>query len=689
MAGGPPVELTSYLGRDREDARVRDLLTTARLVTLTGPGGVGKTRLATTVAREVAATYPDGVVFVGLAELRNPALLGTLVADRLGLRDQSGAPAEQAVLDHLRDRRALLVLDNCEHLVDSCVHFVQAVLTGCPGVTVLATSRQSLTINGEQIVRVPPLPVPRDGEIPADLMSFDGVRLFVDRASMVDPAFQVTDDNRADIARLCERLDGLPLAIELAAARVQSLSPRQILDRLTAHLSLLTSRDRTAPARQRALLATIEWSHDLCTADERTLWARASVFAGSFDLDAAERVCGDFGLDRDGVLDLLDGLLDKSVLLREAHNSVTRYRMLETLREYGQERLEEAGDLARVRRLHRDWFDRLTEQADADWTSPRQLTWLDRLRHDHGNLRAALGWSVSVPGEETVALRMMTRIDEYWTLRGFNSEARLWLDRALSTTADDDPNRPLALSVSALFALWQYDFDAANARLAQAARLPRDQPTKNHIAYVRCFRDLLRGRFAQAAPLAAATAAAFRAEGDLRRELHPLFIHAMAAPATGDLPAAQASITRMLTLATTSGDTYYQAMAHYGQACLEAIYGDPAKAVTAAREGIRGELTLNSPFSRAHHLETLAWATARQGRHTRAATLFGAAAAMWSAVGSSPEAAKSLAGPHFQYLELAKTALGEEAFDAAYETGRTLPEDDVTHYALTDDTAGE
>lgn len=342
-----------------------------------------------------------------------------------------------AVFEHLRGRRALVVLDNCEHVIDAAAEFVRALLTACPQVTVLATSRQSLGVEGEQVLPVPPMAVPDDHDRPvAELINYDGVALFVERACAMVPRFRLTDDNQADVVRLCRRVDGLPLAIELAATRMRVLSPAQIADRLTEGLALLTIGARTAPPRQQTLRATIDWSFELCSAAERDVWARASVFAGSFDLEAAEHVCGG-----DAVLDPIHGLVDKSVLVREAGDGdVARFRMLEPLREYGNEQLVRSGQAHEAARAHRDWFDRLTERADADWVSPRQVAWIDRMRRDQANLRAALDWSTSTPGEAEVALRMAMRVNEYWALRGLTVEARTWLDRALAAVPSDHPD---------------------------------------------------------------------------------------------------------------------------------------------------------------------------------------------------------------------------------------------------------
>ncbi|HWE90832.1 MAG TPA: LuxR C-terminal-related transcriptional regulator [Pseudonocardiaceae bacterium] len=667
--------MTSYVGRRQEGAEVRRLLSAARLVTLTGPGGVGKTRLATRVARDIARAFPDGVAFVELAQSRDGALLPNLVADRLGLHDQSSRSVTDHVLDHLRDRATLLVLDNCEHLVGACAEFAGRVLAACPRVVLLATSRQSLDVQGEQVLPVPSLAVS------------DGVRLFADRAAATWPKFTVTPENGADLAELCERLDGLPLAIELAAARTRSLSPRQIIERLTDRLSLLTSGPRTVPGRQQTLRATIDWSYDLCSAAEQAFWATVSVFAGSFDLEAAEHVCAGAGVDQDAVLDLIDGLLDKSVLVREEHDHVVRYRMLETLREYGQERLAESGDRARVARLHRDWFDTLTALADEQWISASQLTWIRRLRRDQANLRAALDWSITEPGEAAVALRMASRVDEYWTLWGLNSEARMWLERALAATsaADTDPtDRTIALATCALFALWQTEIEAAEALLAQADELAAgigDEVLNARITRVRSLAAMLRIDV-RTAELAAAAVATFRAHGLVRNELHPLFIHGVAAAYMGDIEAGRRSLRRQIALSEAAGEFYYQAQALFGIAMVEVNFGEVDVAEAAAKAALKLDLQTDAPYGVAHHTETLAWVADAQGDHPRAATLFGAAATVWDVIGVSPDIAVPV--PHRKHVKAARKSLGDDRFEKAFAAGRSMSQDEATRYALGD-----
>ncbi|MCG8918940.1 LuxR C-terminal-related transcriptional regulator [Actinokineospora sp. PR83] len=658
----PPVELTSFLGRAAETAAVRRLLDDARLVTLTGPGGVGKTRLALAVAGA------DDPVFVALADVRDPDLLPAAVAGAFGLHDRPGQDATRTVLHHLAGSDVLLLLDNCEHLVEAAARFAHAVLAACRGVVVLATSRQSLGVPGERVFPVPPLPVPAEpgtaDPLAYDPLAYDGVRLFVERA---DRGFALTAGNAADVARLCTRLDGLPLAIELAAARARSLAPRQILDRLDHRL--LTSTTRGVPDRQQTLRATIAWSHDLCTGAERALWARVSVFAGSFDLPAATAVCADLGTEAT-VLGLVDGLLDKSVLLREETAGDVRYRMLETLREFGREELEAAGELTAVSRRHRDVYDRLTAAAEADWAGPRQARWVAALRAEHANLRAALEWSLTEPGEAPVALRMAARVEEYWTLRGSVSELRRWLDRALAAVPGPGPERAHAAGVAALAALWHYDTATTAARLAEAG-------DTDFAAFVRALAAMLGGDSAEGARRAAAVVE--RVGDDVRRALHPMFILGVCSAIEGDLDGGRRVLHRAVDLAD---DAFYLSMAHYGTAVVEVLCGDVGAAERACRAGLRADAGIHNLFGSAHHVEALAWVAVRSGAPERAAELFGAAATLWELVGVSPRRAASLAGPHTAHVAEATAALGEQRFAEAHAHGHALPVDAVRPFAL-------
>src|SRR5271165_3472661 len=416
-------ELSGFVGRRAELGRVRSALSGARLVTLTGPGGIGKTRLAVQAATEVRRRFRDGAWMVELAGLRDPALLTPEVARTFGLLDQSSGWAVAALADNLAGRQALLVLDNCEHLLDACAVLSGALLRACPELRILATSRQVLGVAGEVSVPVPPMSVPAEGQLTASgsLLEHEAVRLFAERGAAVLPGFAVDAGNQQAIAELCRRLEGIPLAIELAAVRLRAMSPEQILARIENRFGLLSMGDPATP-RHETLQAALTWSYDLLATDEQALWRRSSVFTGSFDLDAAESVCSGDGIAADAVADLVDGLVAKSVLLRRPGGRTARYGLLDTIREYGKQRLREAGPDVLLSCRHRDWYAALAARQEG--LGARQIQWIDGLDADHDNLRAALEFCLAAPGEAEAGLRMACDLWVYWETRGHRRRQR-------------------------------------------------------------------------------------------------------------------------------------------------------------------------------------------------------------------------------------------------------------------------
>ncbi len=381
IANNLPIQVTSFVGREQERADLKRLLTTTRLLTLTGSGGTGKTRLALQVAADVLERFKDGVWFVELAPLSDPALVPTGVASVLGVREEQGRPLMLTLLDWLRDKQLLLMLDNCEHLLDACARFADAVLHGCRAAQLLATSREAFGIAGEVPVRVPSLatPAPHASISLEALRQYDAVRLFMERAQIVRPDYTLTNQNAPALAQICQRLDGIPLAIELAASRLKVLSLDDINRRLDDRFRLLTGGSRTALPRQQTLRALIDWSDGLLSEPERALLRRLSVFAGGWTLDAAEAVCASDGIESFDVLDLLTHLVDKSLVVMDERDGETRYRMLETIRQYAREKLLESGEGERVRNRHTDFCLRLAATAKPELRGPNQKTWLERL----------------------------------------------------------------------------------------------------------------------------------------------------------------------------------------------------------------------------------------------------------------------------------------------------------------------
>src|SRR6516225_6217505 len=438
-AGNLPAELTSFVGRRGELAEVRRLLAGSRLVTLTGVGGVGKTRLAVRAAAGLRRAFRDGVWLVQLDQLRDPALVAQAVASALGLQDRAGYPPAAMLAEYLAGRQLLLVLDNCEHLVDAAAKLADQLLRAAAGLRVLATSRESLTMTGETVLPVPPLAAPEAGRplTAAELGVFPAAQLFAERAAQVVPGFALTEANVAAVAGICRRLEGMPLAIELAAAQTRVLSAEQIDARLGDRLGLLTRGGRARPARQQTLRASIEWSWELCSPAERLLWARLSVFADGFELDAAEDICADDRLAAGDVLDLVAELVGKSILAVAHGEEVARYRLPEPLREYGQERLHESGEYAALRRRHRDWHEQLARQVDTGWLSPQMTEWTARLLREHANVQAAQDFCQAEPGEAEAGLRIALHVwPYYYWSAGHVSEGRYRLGQVLAEVHD-------------------------------------------------------------------------------------------------------------------------------------------------------------------------------------------------------------------------------------------------------------
>jgi non-specific serine/threonine protein kinase len=430
-----PVALTSFIGREREMAAVCTRLREpgTRLLTLTGAGGVGKTRLALAVAARLLEEEPEAVRLVELASLADPALVPGAVAQALGLREEVARPILDTLTDALRGRHLLLVLDNCERLAAACAALTGILLRACPELRILATSRAALGLSGERRYRVPPLSAPEPHRLPPlELVgSYEAVRLFVARAQERQDDFALTEGNARAVAQVCARLDGIPLAIELAAARVGVLPVQEILTRLDARFRLLTGGPRDAPSRQRTLRATLDWSWELLGAGERALLRRLAAFAGACTLAAAEAVCAGDGVEPGEVLDVLDSLVNQSLVQSDARGEEARYRLLETVRQYAEERLAEAGEEPAVRDRHLIWCVGLAEEAEPHLTGPKQGDWLTQLEREYDNLRAALGWACE-SGASELGLQLAVVLGRFWHMRGYFGEGRGWLQEVLT-----------------------------------------------------------------------------------------------------------------------------------------------------------------------------------------------------------------------------------------------------------------
>ena len=529
MAISLPV--TSLIGREQELRDVDRLLGAHRVVTLLGTGGVGKTRLALTAGTQLREGYPDGVWFVELATVPDAGLVAQAVASAVGLHEDASRPPRELLGAALARRQALLILDNCEHVVEACAELVEALLRACPRLAVLATSRERLNIPGESTFQVPSLGVPDEHEeAPDRLARSEAVRLFVERARLVAPTFALTAENAAAVAELCRRLDGLPLAIELAAARVRLLRVEQIVARLNDRFRLLTGGSRTVQPRQQTLRAALDWSHELLSKPEQTLLRRLSVFAGGFTLEAVEGICAGPELDAAQALDLLAQLVDKSMVLVETADSgaaVARYRLLESIREYCHERARAAGEAVWLRGRHQAWFLALAEEAQRRGGGPEQVAWLDRLETEYDNLQAALGWRDQDPASNVLRLRLGGALWRFWEVRGRLREGRDWLEAILTEAGHDAPAaRAGALNGAGNLARDVGDYARGAAHHTEALGLRRQIGDPRDIA--RSLNNLGviahdRARYAEAEAFFSEAIQSWRAAGD--DELLPLTLN--------------------------------------------------------------------------------------------------------------------------------------------------------------------
>jgi len=690
VTGNLPAELTSFVGHRGELAEVRRLLAGSRLVTLTGPGGVGKTRLALRAAAGLARAFPDGVWLVRLDQLRDEALVAHAVAEALRLQDPAGCAPEAAV-EYLTGRQLLLVLDNCEHVVDAVAKLADVLLRAAAGLRVLATSRESLNIDGEMVLPVPPLPVPEEGQplSVAELAQFAAAALFAERAAQVVPGFAVTEANAAAVAGICRRLEGMPLAIELAAAQIPVLSAEQIEARLGDRLGLLTRGGRARPARQQTLRASIEWSYELCRPAERLLWARCSVFAGGFQLDAAEGICADDRLPAGDVLELLAALAAKSILTAGHSKGVARYRLPETLREFGQERLHESGEDTALRRRHRDWHEQLARRANTGWLSPRLADLEARLFREHANVQAAQDFCQAEPGEAEAGLRIALHVWHlyYWSA-GHVSEGRYRLSQVLAEVREPTVWRARGLLLAGFLAAVGGDRGAAQPLLEQGTGLAgqlNDPATRAFAAWAAGHVFEMAGDLPQAIAEfedgLAVLPVAFR--GPPRAQL--LLGLATAAGLAGDEERAVACHREALALTEAGGEFIRHSYSTYPLWALGVAawrHGDLDRATGLQQQSLRLWARHNDRMGSIWCVEVLAWIAASRHQYERAAVLLGAAAGLWQSVGTTLDSHQPIAGHHRDCEQQTRQALGETAFQAAYHCGLDLPAEDVLACAL-------
>jgi predicted ATPase len=692
-ANNLPVQLTSFIGREREMAEVKGLLSTARLVTLTGPGGSGKTRLALEVAGELLAEYADGVWWVEHDALQDSALVPQAVATVLGVREEPGRSLTETLTDYLQPRQVLLVLDNCEHLVEACATLADTLLRSCPNLSILATSQEVLRLSGGREFPVPPLALPDPDEaLPVEVLSqYEAVELFIQRAQAARPNFVLDQTNASAVTDICVRLDGLPLAIELAAARIKLLSPQAILARLEDRFKLLRGGARDLPARQRALRATIDWSHDLLDEDEQTLFRRLAVFIGGRTLEGVEAVCS--GIEEDDRLaplqiDVLDGLaslVDKSLIQQEEGvDGEPRFTMLVTIHQYAAERLEESGEAEALRRRHAEYFLALAEEAEPELTGPEQAAWLERLEEEHDNLRAALRWAEE-SGEAETGLRLGGALWRFWDVRGHYSEGRERLAAllALSGASGRMAARAKALNGAGNLAWSQSDYAAARSLHEEGLTIRRELGDKRDIALSLNSLGIVarrQGDYAAARSLLEKSLAIERELGNKRGIAMSLNNLGLVAASQDDYAAARSFYEESLTIRRELGDKQgiANSLGNLGEVARD--QGDYTAARSLHEESLAICRELGDKLGIAYLLEGFVALAAAQGQPGRALRLAGAAAALREAIGAPLP--PTYQAEFERHLETARQALGEEASATALAAGWAMTMEQAIEYAL-------
>ncbi|MFI6776058.1 ATP-binding protein [Nocardia sp. NPDC050412] len=637
VVGNLPFAVTSFVGRQREIREVRELLATARLVTLTGVGGVGKTRLASEVAAISGRSFPDGVWLVDLSAVGDPDLVARTVLTSLAIVDVSNRTIEEQLVEHLADLQALIVLDNCEHLVDACSALCNLLLRSCAGLRIMTTSRELLGVAGEHVYTVPTLsmPSPYDPVTLGALAAYDAPAMLVERARAVRPDLTLTERDADVVARVCERLDGIPLAIELAAARLRSLSLSAVLDRLEDRFVLLAGSIRAAVPRQRTLRALIDWSYELCLPTEQLLWARLSVFSGGFTLAAAEGVCAGPDLPRERILDLIDHLVAQSILAPVPTDGPPRYRMLETIREYGWQRLTERDATDSVCKRHCDHYLTLAERIAGAWNGPGQAAGLAELRTEFDNLQAALDWATSTPTAAREALALVTALRYHWCADGFLGEGRRWTDRALRVADDVCPERVSALWVAGWVRLLLGDTEAATEALDECAAGAAAMGDRHSLGWVSCLRgtaEAFPGRLAPAIAAFEKTVADYSDDDDV--VCMTLFQLAMAQAHAGDRSAG-ATARRGIELADQQDERWTKSYSLWALGHDQYVRGDYGTAVESTRAALEIQREFNDHVGAALMMELLAWIAAARGEYRHAARLMGAVGSVWRRIGTS------------------------------------------------------
>jgi predicted ATPase/class 3 adenylate cyclase len=681
-----PIQLTSFIGREREIAEVKHLVSTTRLLTLTGTGGCGKTRLALQVAWGLLGEFTDGVWLVELAALSDPMLVPITMASAVGCREQPGRALAETLADYLWPKSLLLVLDNCEHLRVACATLVEMLLRRCPTVRMLATSREGLGTPGEFAYRVPSLSFPDPGHLPPleALIQYDAVRLFVERAVPGRREFVLTRSNAPAVVQVCQGLDGVPLAIELAAARVKVLAVEQIAERLSDQLRVLTGGSPTALPRHKTLRAAMDWSYGLLPEKERMLLRRLSVFVNGWMLEAAEAIGSGEGVEASDILDLLAELVEKSLVMAEMQAGEARYRLLETVRQYSRSRLFESGEADVIQRRHRDFFLAMAEQVEPKLTGMDQGAWLDRLEREHDNLRAALEWSLR--GKQAVeGLRLVVALSRFWDVRGYIGEGRRRLTEALALgeAAARAPMRAEALRWAGILALHQGDHAAAKALFEQGLIIDRQLENKWGIARTLNNLGLIareQGDLPAARAFHEESLAIRRESSDKLGIAAALNNLGLVSQAQGDHASAQALYEESLGVEREVGNKWGVSNVLGNLGLLASARRDYGAARPLLAESLAIRRGLGDKLGIAECLEALAELAAAQGHLDQAARLFGAAEILREEV--SVPLLPSNRGAYGHQMAVLLVLLKGDACKGAWAEGRAMTLEQAIEYAL-------